>query len=207
MCIRDRVSTQSTWGRVQSPMGAPAPIFLSAGAIVHLQDSNSIKSIRDLNNEFNFVIGLNKTAMNFYTAHGKFMPLTTENYLDVDSVEKCLAQHCVLNVNAHVIEYPNKVLVELDFTNDKSSVENPVENINMKQIRFYGLKSKAKTALDNNVSGKDIVGSVKKDGAEIGFVNAQFSVQKFPRSNDITLTLDLSGFSIEKGKKVEFSFQ
>eukprot|EP01016_Furgasonia_blochmanni_P012275 TRINITY_DN1590_c0_g2_i1.p2 TRINITY_DN1590_c0_g2~~TRINITY_DN1590_c0_g2_i1.p2 ORF type:complete len:253 (+),score=96.62 TRINITY_DN1590_c0_g2_i1:100-759(+) len=216
MCIRDRYNFTSgqvvqdstdkaQYRTVSAPLNTTAPTFLSAGKIVYIQDVEGVNSTRDLDNEFAFVVGLNKTGANFYTAFGTFMPLT--NYLNVEEVNQCLDQNCLLTVSANVFEYSSSVHVVIDFYNNDTQAEPPADQLKVTQVKLYGFKFSPQSLFVTDGTDKVLQGTVKKNGDKVKDITATFTIEESSNSGDFTLTLDVTDFYIENHKQLEFVFQ
>ena len=125
-------------------LNSTPPIFQKEGTIIYMQNSDNVKTVKDLNNVFTLKIALSKGTNNNFTAQGVMMAI--ENYTNSDDVSQLCTGNadCLLNIQATgFLDGNNKLNITIGFTN-------------------FSQKSNVQT---NYVGKLDIVGIVRVDGS------------------------------------------
>jgi alpha-glucosidase (family GH31 glycosyl hydrolase) len=127
--------------KVSTPFDAPVPMFIRGGHVIHRQKIDNVLSTNDLNDEFEFIVGLEKDDNDDYSAKGSIMGIQT---FDDDSIyHRCMEGNCLYDI---IVTVPrsdaNSATIEINFKRQDHSTNLPLDEFGLYGLRLYGLPVK-----------------------------------------------------------------
>jgi len=173
--------------RVETPFNAPVPLFLRGGHIVHRQDVQHVLSTEDLNDEFEFVVALEKDAeKNQLTASGSIMGIETFDDNSVHS--RCMEKNCLYDITVTVTDLETSTAsVEIKFKRQSEENEIPLDGFGLTGLKLYGLPLEF----------------IKEDEAKIGFAMARL----FKGNTQVSVAPDLNDLIVLETDAFEIKFE